>query len=125
MSKKMKLAVPTMGKGGLESERSGHFGHCDCFTLVNLEDGKIASVEILDNPPHQEGGCLRPVKLLSEQGVEAIVAGGMGRRPLSGFEQENITVLFNNTTPNVGDVVELAAQEKLPVMTTDEACNHH
>ena len=35
----MKLAVPTMGQAGLGSERSGHFGHCDCFTIVDIVDG--------------------------------------------------------------------------------------
>ena len=30
----MKLAIPTMGAAGLDSQRAGHFGHCDCFTVV-------------------------------------------------------------------------------------------
>ena len=47
-----KLAVPTMGQAGLDSERSGHFGKCDCFTLVTIDDGQITSVENIDNPPH-------------------------------------------------------------------------
>ena len=55
----MKLAVPTLGQPGLDSERSGHFGHCDCFTLITIEDGQITEVAAIDNPPHEEGGCLR------------------------------------------------------------------
>ena len=69
MSETLKLAVPTMGKAGLDSERSGHFGHCDCFTIVDIEDGEIKQVSELANPPHEEGGCLRPVGLLSDAGV--------------------------------------------------------
>ena len=34
----MKAAIPTLGKGGLDCERSGHFGHCDCFTVVDVEE---------------------------------------------------------------------------------------
>ena len=41
MAETMKLAVPTMGEGGLQAERSGHFGHCDCFTLIDIADGEI------------------------------------------------------------------------------------
>ena len=41
MGETMKLAVPTMGEAGLESERAGHFGHCDCFTVVEIADGEI------------------------------------------------------------------------------------
>ena len=37
----MKLAVPSLGEGGLEAQRSGHFGHADCFTIVTIENGEI------------------------------------------------------------------------------------
>lgn len=121
----MKLAVPTMGKAGLDSQRSGHFGHCDCFTLVRIANGAIVDVEGLDNPPHEEGGCLRPVRLLADCGVDAIVAAGMGMRPLMGFKQAGIAVYFDNRTPNVGDVARLVATGDLPEMGEDDACSHH
>lgn len=124
MAETMKLAVPTMGKGGLDAERSGHFGHCDCFTLISITDGQIGEVSIIDNPPHEEGGCLRPVALLSDAGADAIVAAGMGMRPLSGFENAGIDVLYDAETPRVGDVAKLAAEGKLPRMTVNEACHH-
>ena len=59
MGETLKLAVPTMGAADLASERSGHFGHCDCFTIVDIEDGEIKGTSELANPPHEEGGCLR------------------------------------------------------------------
>jgi len=121
----MKLAIPTMGQAGLDSERSGHFGHCDCFTIVDIEDGEIKSVSSLDNPPHEEGGCLRPVMLLADAGADAIVAAGMGMRPMMGFQQVGITVYFENRTPNVGEVAKMAAAGTLPIMGAENACNHH
>lgn len=125
MGKTMKLAVPTMGEGGLESERSGHFGHCDCFTIIDMVENEIKEVSILDNPPHEEGGCLRPVSILADQGVNAIIAVGMGGRPLAGFNQAGITVYFDNQHPKVGDVAALVAEGKLETMSPDQACNHH
>ena len=62
----------------LESERAGHFGHCDCFTVVEIADGEITGTSEVANPPHEEGGCMRPVGLLAKAGVDAIVAAGMG-----------------------------------------------
>ena len=124
MAETMKLAVPTMGEGGLDSERSGHFGHCDCFTLIDITDGEIGEVSILQNPPHEEGGCLRPVGLLSDAGADAIVAAGMGMRPMMGFARAGIRVLFENQTPGVGDVARMAASGELPEMTADNACHH-
>ena len=41
MSEKRILGVPSQGQGGLESQRSGHFGHCDCFTLVEIDGMKL------------------------------------------------------------------------------------
>ena len=35
----MKLAVPSETDAGLESIRSGHFGHAPYFTVVEIEDG--------------------------------------------------------------------------------------
>lgn len=125
MSETLKLAVPTMGEAGLESERSGHFGHCDCFTIVDIEGGEIKQVSALANPPHEEGGCLRPVALLHDAGVQAIVAAGMGMRPMMGFAQAGITVYFDNMTPNVGDVAKLVAAGKVPTMGAENACHHH
>lgn len=125
MSETLKLAVPTMGEAGLASERSGHFGHCDCFTIVDIEDGQITGTSKLDNPPHEEGGCLRPVKLLSDAGVDAIVAAGMGMRPMMGFSDAGIAVYFDNQTPNVGDVAKLVAAGSVPTMGPENACHQH
>ena len=34
--KKGRIAVPSIDEGGLNGQRSGHFGHCDVFTLVDV-----------------------------------------------------------------------------------------
>lgn len=124
MPETLKLAVPTMGKPGLDAQRSAHFGHCDCFTLIDVEDGKITQVTGLDNPPHEEGGCIAIVGLLQNAGVQAIVAGGMGMRPLMGFANADIAVYFDAQNPKVGDAAQLAIEGKLPNMTADQACQH-
>ena len=118
------LAVPSMGEGGLEAERSGHFGHCDCFTLIDIVDGQMGDIKIIDNPPHAEGGCLRPVNLLKEAGANAIVAAGMGLRPMQGFEGVGITVYYDATEPNVGKVALKVAAGETPIMSSDQACQH-
>ncbi len=47
----MKLAVPSVGEGGLDAQRSAHFGHADCFTILNIEDGKVSVEGTIANPP--------------------------------------------------------------------------
>ncbi|MCP4680705.1 MAG: dinitrogenase iron-molybdenum cofactor biosynthesis protein, partial [Desulfobacterales bacterium] len=39
-----RIAIPSVETGGLDGQRSGHFGHCDAFTLVDVEDGEIKKV---------------------------------------------------------------------------------
>ncbi len=116
------LAVPSAGAGGLDAQRSGHFGHCDCFTVVDIEDGKVLGARIVDNPPHQEGGCLRPVNLLSGEGVNALIVAGIGARPLAGFNDVGITVYFDNQIPVVGDAVNALVAGKMEVIDASAVC---
>lgn len=124
MEKTLKLAVPTMGSAGLNAKRSGHFGHCDCFTIIDIVDSKLVNVTELDNPPHEEGGCIAIVDLLKEAGVQAIAAAGMGMRPMRGFANANIAVYYDADHPTVEEVAKLVAQGELPNMTEDQACRH-
>ncbi len=125
MSDRIVLAVPTEGDGGMEAERSGHFGRCDCFTVVDITDGVIDSVRIVANPPHVEGGCLRPVQLLAGEGVNALVVAGIGGRPLAGFNDAGITVYFDNERPLVRDAVEALIAGEVEVIDPGYVCGGH
>ena len=125
MSKQVLLAVPSIGAGGVECERSGHFGHCDTFTLVGIDGDTVSSVSVLENPPHVEGGCLTPVGLLASHGGTAIIVAGMGSRPLAGFENAGIDVYFENETPVVGEAVKKLLAGKCELMDSRNACGGH
>jgi predicted Fe-Mo cluster-binding NifX family protein/FKBP-type peptidyl-prolyl cis-trans isomerase 2 len=103
----MLVAVPSDSPGGLEAQISDHFGHCDVFTLVQIEQDTVGSVTILPNDAHESGQCMGPVMLLKEQGAEGLVAGGMGQRPLAGFQEVGITVYFKAGAETVRDAIEL------------------
>lgn len=118
----VKIAIPSDQPGGLEAQVSGHFGHCDLYTIVELDAGVIKSVGALANPPHQQGGCLAPVQMLADQGVNKLLAGGLGRRPLMGFNQVGIEVYFVGNQPSVGNSVRSYLEGKLPVFSIDSAC---
>ena len=118
----VRLAVPSEGMGGLDGKRSGHFGHCDAFTCVDIEDGKIGAVRVLRNGGHAEGGCMVPVRLLAREGVQAIVVGGIGMRPLLGFQEKGIAVYRDAEHTDIRPAVEAFAAGKLPRMEADQAC---
>lgn len=92
-----KIAVPVTG-GVLSS----HFGHCEQFVLFDVEaDGKsIGRRQVLTPPPHEPGTFPR---WLHEQGATVIIAGGMGSRAQSLFDQNGIRVVVgaSNAEPDL------------------------
>lgn len=119
---KMRIAVPSMAAGGLDGQRAGHFGHCDVFTLVDVENGEISEVSILANQEHVQGGCMVPVNLLASNQVNALIVGGIGMRPLMGFKQVGIDVYYDAERPGIRPVVEDMIAGKLPMIAEDQVC---
>jgi predicted Fe-Mo cluster-binding NifX family protein len=120
--KKGRIAVPSNGAGGLDGVRSGHFGHCDVFTLIDVEDGAIKEVTTLQNEEHVQGGCMVPVNLLANNHVTALVVGGIGMRPLMGFKQVGIDVYHDGQRPEIRPVVEDLIAGKLAEIRNDQVC---
>jgi predicted Fe-Mo cluster-binding NifX family protein len=119
---KVRLAVPSEGQGGLDGVRAGHFGHCDVFTLVDFEDGKICEVSVVANKEHVQGGCMVPVQLLAEHKVQQLVVGGIGMRPLMGFKQVGIDVYYDGERQEIRPVVLDMIAGKLPMIGDDQVC---
>jgi predicted Fe-Mo cluster-binding NifX family protein len=117
-----RIAIPSMGPGGLDGERSGHFGHCDVFTMVDVVNGQIKQVTTVPNQSHVQGGCMVPVNLLAEHNVKALIVGGIGMRPLVGFQQVGIDVYYDVERPQIRPVVEDLIAGKLPVIGDDQVC---
>lgn len=117
-----RIAVPSNGNGGLDATRSGHFGHCDVFTVIDVENGAIKKVSTIQNQEHVQGGCMVPVNLLASHNVNALVVGGIGMRPLMGFKQAGIDVYHDSQRPEIRPVVEDLIDGKLPEITNDQVC---
>lgn len=118
-----RIAIPSELPGGLQALRSGHFGRCECFTMVDVIDGRVEEVEILHNAPHTEGGCMAPVLTLAEHKVDAIVVDGIGGRPLMGFKQVGIAV-HAGVGGDVQAAVQAFLQGDLPIVGLEGACQH-
>lgn len=117
-----RIAIPSVAKGGLDGQRSGHFGHCDVFTLVDVENGVIKEVSTVPNQSHVQGGCMVPVNLLAGHKVNALIVGGIGMRPLMGFRQAGIDVFHEENRPDIRPVVEDLIAGKLPLIGDDQVC---
>jgi predicted Fe-Mo cluster-binding NifX family protein len=116
------IAIPSEMPGGLDAAIGQHFGHCDIYTLVETQNGKILDVRTLPNVPHQQGGCMAPVNHLAQNGVNVLIAGGMGMRPLMGFQQVGIQVFHGSNAPTVGHAVQALLMGSLPAFSTEFTC---
>lgn len=120
----LRLAIPSASPGGLKANRSGHFGRCDCFTVVEFREGKQENVSVIHNPPHIEGGCMAPVNLLAGNNVNAIAVGGIGMRPLIGFRSVGIDVLLGHGD-KVEDTVSAYLEGNLHPISDEDTCQGH
>ena len=117
-----RIAIPSNLPGGLEAGVGAHFGHCDLYTVVDLEDQQITQVGTLPTVPHAQGGCLAAVDHLAGNGVTILIAGGLGKRPLLGFNQAGIEVYRGTGAPTVGAAVQALLQGGLERFTLDFTC---
>jgi predicted Fe-Mo cluster-binding NifX family protein len=117
-----RIAVPSIEQGGLDGQRSGHFGHCDVFTLIDVEGGEVKNVTTVNNQSHVQGGCMVPVDLLAANKVNALIVGGIGMRPLMGFRQVGIDVYYDEIRPEIRPVVEDLIAGKLPRISDNQVC---
>jgi predicted Fe-Mo cluster-binding NifX family protein len=117
-----RIAVPSMETGGLDGKRSGHFGHCDVFTLIDVKDGVIDKISTIPNESHVQGGCMVPVNLLAGNQVNALIVGGIGMRPLMGFRQVGIDVYHDDQRPDIRPVVEDLIAGKLQMIADNQVC---
>jgi predicted Fe-Mo cluster-binding NifX family protein len=113
----MKIAIPHEN-GRLH----GHFGGCREFAVVRVDTAKKAALqtEVLPAPEHQPGAFPR---WLREQGVEVVIAGGIGRRALEIFAHHGITVRAGMPHARIEALVAAFLEGQLT--GSPEGCTHH
>lgn len=65
---------------------------------------------------------MAPVNHLAQHGVQVLIAGGMGMRPLMGFNQVGIDVLYGAGAETVGDAVKAFLSGSLQRFTSEFTC---
>lgn len=112
----MKIAIPIT-----EGKLCMHFGHCEQFAIVNANEKtrEITGQQLLTPPAHEPG--VLP-KWLHEQGVNVIIAGGMGQRAQSLFVENGIKVVVGAPGDEPEKVV--AAWLAGTLKAGDNVCDH-
>jgi predicted Fe-Mo cluster-binding NifX family protein len=112
----MRFAIPVS-----DGVVSPHFGHCEQFALIDVDEAKktIVRKQLVASPGHEPG--LLPV-WLAEQGVSAVIAGGMGSRAQALFRENRIDVIVNvmESDPEKAVLNYLSGS----LATGDNVCDH-
>ncbi|MDQ7033183.1 MAG: NifB/NifX family molybdenum-iron cluster-binding protein [Desulfonauticus sp.] len=112
----MKIAIPMAG-----DKLSLHFGHCEKFALLeaNPDTKEIVNVDYVDAPPHQPGLLPRWIK---DQGVNLVIAGGMGHKAISLFNQLGIEVIVGAPADKPENII--LAYLNGTLQTGQNVCDH-
>ena len=119
------MRSPLARREEFDAQISDHFGHCDLFTLVEIDNGEVTKVDSLPGVAHQHGGCMVPVDLLARRGVKILIAGGMGMRPLTGFSQVGIDVYKNGGAAKVGQAIQAFVNGNMSKFSPESSCARH
>jgi predicted Fe-Mo cluster-binding NifX family protein len=110
----MKFAIPLA-----DGKLTAHFGHCKEFAIIDVEEDKVKNKEILVPPPHEPG--VLPA-WLHELKTDIVIAGGMGHRAVTLFNERGIKVI---TGAPVAEPEMLVEQYLSNTLTTgDNLCDH-
>lgn len=103
----MKIIVPSK-----EGKLCGHFGHCEYFSFVDVDNETKEIISIEEKVP-EEGISCQSAKWISSQGANIVLAGGIGGGPLAVFAQNGIKVIAGCPEIEVDSVVKQYLEDTL------------
>ena len=83
----MKIVIPSK-----DEKLCAHFGHCEYFTFVDVND-ESKSIEKIESRIPEGGVSCQSAGWIAQEGADVVLAGGMGGRPLQMFAQLGVNVV--------------------------------
>ncbi|NJE25105.1 dinitrogenase iron-molybdenum cofactor [Thermococcus sp. MV5] len=88
----MRIGISSSTNGGLEDTIAPVFARAPVFTIVDVENGEIKNVRVLQNQAAYAGGGAGPiaVQTLINEGVDTIIASQIGPNAMSAIQAAGI-----------------------------------
>jgi len=104
---KLKIAVPTKAYAGLEDTVSEVFGKAKTFTIVNVENGQVRKVRVIDNPAASYDYGSGPVaaKTLADLRVDFVMATELGPGASGLLKHHGIRKISAKSGTTVADLI--------------------
>lgn len=109
-----KIAIPVK-RGAL----SPHFGHCEHFAIIEINDGRIIGKETHVPPEHAPG--LYP-QWIAGLGVSDIIVSGIGKKAIALFNDHKINVFLGAPLKSPEIIAEDFLCDALSLSAN--TCNH-
>ncbi|WP_297090194.1 NifB/NifX family molybdenum-iron cluster-binding protein [Thermococcus sp.] len=102
----MRIIVSTE-KGGLNDRVNQAFGRAPTFTLVDVENDQIASVQVVVNPGYSQsrGAGVTAAQFCIDRGVEVVISGHFGPNSAAVLQAAGIKLISAPPTLTVEEAV--------------------
>jgi predicted Fe-Mo cluster-binding NifX family protein len=103
----MRIIVSTVN-GGLDDRVNPAFGRTPTFTIVDVENGQIASVQVLPNPGYSQarGAGVTAAQFVIDQGAEVVISGQFGPNSSGVLQTAGIKMVSAPANMTVREAVE-------------------
>lgn len=80
-----------------------HFGHCENFSIIETEENKIISENLVAPPSNHEPGVFP--QFLAQHNVNVVISGGIGQKAIAIFNENNIKVFTGVNADSPAELV--------------------
>jgi predicted Fe-Mo cluster-binding NifX family protein len=107
---RLKIVVPTKDSKGLDDVVSEVFAKAKTFTIVEIENGQIRNVQVIDNPAasYEHGSGPVVAKMLADLKVDYVLAAEIGPGASELLEHHRIKRIPIKPNIKVSDIIEEA-----------------
>jgi predicted Fe-Mo cluster-binding NifX family protein len=105
---KLKIAIPTKAYASLDDTVSEVFGKAKTFTIVDVENGQVRKVRVIDNPAASYDYGSGPVaaKTLADLKVDLVMATELGPGASGLLKHHGIRAISVKPGTRVTDVIK-------------------
>jgi predicted Fe-Mo cluster-binding NifX family protein len=111
--RKLRIAIPTKGQGGLEDVVSDVFGRANTFTVIDIEKNAVKNVKVLENTAvsYEHGAGPIVVKMLIDSGVNTVIAAEFGPGVSTLLDQHEVTKIKVQAGSSVSESLKNALSQ--------------
>ena len=115
-----RIALACEDNQGLDGQISQHFGRCPYYLILDVDGNEIKNAKTVSNPYYNNHVPRMVPQFINQQGVNVMIAGGMGPRAIDMFTSLGIEVA-TGAMGNTGNVLQAYLRGEISGV---EPCKH-